>query len=123
VPTNGLTLYVRLGQLIDGAWQSTDYTYTEYGAPVWAAITSPTPGTTLTSTSVKFQWSAGSGPTGYELKVGTIGAGSTDLYNSGLVTALTKTVTVPATGKKVYVRLAQLIGGVWQSTDYTYTAQ
>jgi hypothetical protein len=57
------------------------------------------------------------------LKVGTTGVGSTSIYNSGSVTALSETVTVPATGAKIYVRLAQLIGGIWQSTDYTYTAK
>jgi len=123
VPGNGLTLYVRLAQLIGGTWQSVDYTYTESGAPVLAAITSPTPTTTLTSTTPTFQWTAGSGPIAYELKVGTTGVGSTSIYNSGSVTALSETVTVPATGAKIYVRLAQLIGGIWQSTDYTYTAK
>jgi hypothetical protein len=29
VPSNGATLYVRLRQFISGAWQSTDYTFTE----------------------------------------------------------------------------------------------
>jgi hypothetical protein len=50
--------------------------------------------------------------------------GSSNLYNSGGTTATTETVSgLPTTGVKVYVRLYQMINGVWQSTDYTYTAQ
>jgi hypothetical protein len=30
---------------------------------------------------------------------------------------------LPTTGVTVYARLYQLIDGVWQHTDYTYTAQ
>ena len=61
VPTNGATLYVRLRQLIDAVWQSTDYTYTETGTLVPASITSPAQGSTLTGASVTFNWAGGSG--------------------------------------------------------------
>ena len=47
------------------------YTYTEVTISA-AAITSPTPGSTLTSASTTFTWNAGSGGvTGYYLWVGT----------------------------------------------------
>jgi len=122
VPTNGVTLFVRLRQYINAAWQSADYTYTEFGTLVPAKINTPSPGSTFTSTSVTFDWSGGSGPTEYVLKVGTTGVGSGNVDISGPNLATSATVTVPATGHKVYVRLQQLISGVWQLTDYTYTA-
>ena len=82
IPTNGVTLYARLYSLINGAWQYNDYTYTEFGTPVPAALTSPTPGSTLTGSSATFTWSAGMGVTRYEFRLGTTGPGSSNVYNS-----------------------------------------
>jgi hypothetical protein len=47
--------------------------------------------------------------------------GSSNLYNSNLITVTSETATVPTAGQTLYVRLRQLFGGTWQSTDYTYT--
>jgi len=89
-----------------------------------AALTSPTPGSTLTGSSVAFTWTAGNGVTAYQLELGTTGVGSSNLYNSGGTTATTETVSgLPTNGVKVYSRLYQMIDAKWQSTDYTYTAQ
>jgi len=89
--------------------------------PVPAAITSPTPGSTLTSSTAVFTWTAGTLVTQYSLHVGTTGAGSTNIFG-GTVTGGTKTVTgIPTTGGTLYVRLYSMIGGVWQYIDYTYT--
>jgi uncharacterized membrane protein YoaT (DUF817 family) len=124
LPTYGQTVYVRLRSYINGAWQSADYTYTESGAPVAAALTSPTPGSTLTGSSATFQWTAGGGVTEYELYVGTTGVGSHDIYNSGGTMALSASVTgLPTYGQTVYARLYSWINGAWKSADYTYTAQ
>jgi hypothetical protein len=117
VPAAGGTLYVRLRQLIGGAWQPSDYTYT---VPA-AAITTPTPGTTLTGTSVQFGWTASAPGTQFELEVGNTGVGSSNTYYSGPVTVTSETVTVPSNGATLYVRLRQLINGTWQSSDYIYT--
>ena len=121
VPANGVTLYVRLSQRIDGLWHATDYTYTEAGTPAQAVITSPTKGSVLTGSSVPFTWSAGSGPTAYQLWMSETWIGGHDLYDSGITTATTETVSVPANGVTLYVRLSQRIDGLWQATDYTYT--
>ena len=122
IPTYGVTLYVRLYSLINGAWQYVDYTYKESGAPVLAALTSPTPGSTLTGSSATFKWSAGNGVTEYQIRIGTTGAGSKDLL-SLTTTALTSGVVsnIPISGKTVYVRLYSMINGAWQYTDSTYT--
>jgi hypothetical protein len=121
VPTNGATLYVRLNQEINGAWQTTDYTYTEAGTLVPAVINSPSPNSTLSSSSVTFDWSGASGPVEYVLRVGTTGAGSSDVFYSGGITATNQTVTVPMNGTTLYVRLSQAINDAWRTTDYTYT--
>ena len=123
LPSNGSTVYVRLGSYINSAWQSNDYTYTAVtssGTP--AAMTSPTNGSTLNGSSQTFQWNAGTNVSQYRLWVGTT-AGGKDLYNQS--TALTQQATVtglPINGSTLYVRLNSYIGGVWQYNDYTYTA-
>ena len=123
IPTNGEPVYVRLYSLIDGAWQSADYTYTASGAPIAASMSSPTGGSTLGSTSQAFTWAPGNNATHFELWVGSTGVGSSNVYNSGNVTVTTETVTgLPSNGQPLYVRLYSLINGGWQSADYTYTA-
>ena len=122
LPANGVKVYARLYQLINGIWQSTDYTYTEAGTLVRAALTTPAPGSVLTGSSVVFTWTAGSGPTAYQLYLGTTGVGSYNLYDSGATTTKTETVNgLPTNGAKVFARFYQLISGIWQTTDYTYT--
>ena len=125
IPTIGAKLYARLYSKINGAWQYNDYTYTEYGTPVPAALTSPTPGSALTGASATFTWSAGTGVTMYEFRLGTTGPGSTNLYNSAeaTTTALTSGIVsnIPTNGTTLYARLYSLIKGAWQYTDYTYT--
>jgi hypothetical protein len=72
LPTNGGALYVRLHSLINGAWQYNDYTLT---APLInglkAQLISPAPGSTLSSTTVNFQWTGGTGATQYWLFIGS----------------------------------------------------
>ena len=122
LPSNGETVYVRLYSLIDGAWQSTDYTYVASGAATPAALTTPVPSSQFTSSTVTFDWTPGNTATHFELYLGT-STGSSNLYNSGNVTVTTETVHgLPNNGEKIYARLYSLINGAWQYTDYTYTA-
>jgi hypothetical protein len=122
LPTNGGTLFVRLWSKISGVWQYNDYTYT---AEPLGAITSPAPGSTLTSSSVAFKWKAGVGASEYELWVGTQGVGSSNLNYPGVTTGTTETVSdLPASGGgTVNVRLWSKIAGVWKYNDYTFTAE
>lgn len=123
IPTDGVTLYATLSTQIGGIWTQADSTYTEAGKPVLAAITSPTPGSTLAGTSVTFKWSAGAGPTGYWLVAGTTGPGSTNLYDAGGTNTTSATVTgVPANGDPVYVTLFSQISGVWKPVNYVFAA-
>jgi YVTN family beta-propeller protein len=124
LPTDGRTLYVRLMSWIGGDWQYADYTYTAAGdgTPAKSVMTNPAPGSTLTSTTVTFQWTSGSSVAERYLTVGTT-LGGANLYEGYQGEALSRTVSnLPSDGSTVYVRLFSWIGGDWQLHDSTYTA-
>jgi hypothetical protein len=125
IPTNGVIVYARLYSLIKGTWQSNSYVYTESGSPTPGALTSPTPGlgTTLGTSSVLFEWNAGTSATLYQLNLSAIAPGNSELFlYKG--TALSATApTLPANGAKVYARLYSYIDGIWLYNDYVYTEQ
>jgi Fibronectin type III domain len=88
-------------------------------APV--KMSSPAPGSTFTSSSVTFQWSAGSA-TSYRLLVGSSLNGR-DIYSSGQVKVLSVTVHhIPADGRTICVKLGYLVNGSWRCRHYTYKA-
>jgi serine protease len=121
LPTNGGTIYVRLWSYVVGAWQYDDYTYPV--ATGRAQLATPAPGSTLISSSVTFEWTAGSGVSQVALYVGTGGVGSYDIYYAFQGTSLSNTVSgLPTDGRSVYVRLWSYLGGAWQYDDYTYRA-
>jgi kumamolisin len=122
LPTNGTTIYVRLWTILNGTtYLSNDYTYTEF-SQVASAITSPAPGSTLTSASTTFTWNAGpAGTTGYGLNVGT-SLGGANLVNIGPLSGTSVTVKLPTNGTAIYVRLwTELSGNIYLYNDYTYT--
>jgi hypothetical protein len=87
------------------------------------AITSPTPNSTLTSSSVTFRWSSGTGVTNYGLYVGSR-IGTNDIFSKSTGLNLSTNVSnLPVNGSTLYVRLwwATAAAG-WQHVDYTYTA-
>jgi hypothetical protein len=86
-----------------------------------AVMLSPPPGSTFTSSTVTFNWSAGSA-TAYLLVLGS-SVNSADIYNSGQVTVLSKTVNnIPTDGRTIYVTLGSKVSGSWVTNRYTYTA-
>jgi sugar lactone lactonase YvrE len=122
LPTNGENIYARMWSYINNVWQSTDYMYTASGSgtPAAAVIMSPTPGTTLLSTST-FTWSTGTEVAQYALCVGTRGTGTCNISNVTNTFATSLTVSgIPTTGT-VNVRLRSEINGVWSWNDYTYS--
>jgi len=123
VPTTGATLYVGLSQGTTGPWLYTPYTFKE-AKIAFAAITSPAPGSTLTSGNVTFKWSASSVPgTLYQLQIGTDGQGTNNVYVSPVLSGTSVTVTVPTTGATLYVGLSQGTTGPWTYTPYTFTEE
>ncbi len=122
IPANGLPVYGRLFSKINGAWQYNDYRFTAAGAPVAAALLTPTSGTVLGTSNVTFTWDAGKGVAAYHLTLGSA-PGIQDVYDSGTTNNLTATArSIPATGQPVYGRLFSKINGAWQYNDYRFTA-
>jgi Pro-kumamolisin, activation domain/Bacterial Ig-like domain (group 3) len=120
LPTNGEALYVRLFTSFNGTLEHNDYTYT---AATQSALTSPTPSTLLPGPNVTFSWTAGVGATGYTLWLGSTGAGSSNLLNSGNKTVTSLAVSsLPTNGETIYVRLFTNFNGTLVHSDYTYTA-
>ena len=123
LPTDGSTVYVRLWSKIAGLWSFNDYTYTSCTGctATKAAMTTPAPGSTLSSSMTTFWWTASLGSECY-LQVGTT-LGGQQLYSAGQGTNLSVQVpTLPTNGSPVYARLWTNIGGAWLYNDYTYTA-
>ena len=125
LPGDGRNIYVRLYSSPNGTtWtQYNSYTYKAYTTPppVKAKMLAPaTNGSTLPAASTTFTWDSGTGVTQYSLWVGST-PGGYDLFG-GVVTGLSKTLTLPTDGRTLYVRLYSMINGAWQYTTYVYTA-
>jgi YVTN family beta-propeller protein len=115
LPTTG-TIHARLYYLVNGTWNSIDYVYY---TPTY--ISSPAPNSTLSGSTVTFNWAPGSA-TAFKLQLGHF-QGGFGLYGSGITHSTSATVSnLPTDGKPVYARLSYLVNGVWQFTDYVYTA-
>jgi hypothetical protein len=121
LPANGETVYVRLSTDYSGIVAHADYTYI---AASPAVLTTPTPGSTLSGSSVTFDWKAGTtGATQYYLSIGSTGVGSSNIYNSGWRDVTSWEATgLPTNGEALYVRLSTDFGGAVVHNDYTYTA-
>ena len=103
---------------VTGAQQSITVTGSVYQS---AALTSPMPGTVLlTHPSVTFTWTRGTGVKLYDLWLGSTGAGSYDLYNSGEITSNSVKISgLPTMNGTVYVRLRSY-GSAWTYFDYIF---
>jgi hypothetical protein len=124
IPTYGQTIYARLFSEIGGFWQSVDFTYTEAGSPVLAALSTPVPGSVLHGSSATFAWTAGGAVGSYQLLLGSGGVGSDNLFISSQTAVTSAAVTgLPTKGQTIYARLLSNVGGVWKYKDYTYTEQ
>jgi len=125
LPTNGSPVYVTLYSLVSGQWLGNAYTYTASSlAAAQGVLTTPPPNSTLTSSTVTFDWTAGSpGPYSYWLDIGN-SAGGNNYYSSGNLGNVTTTTVsgLPTNGSTIYVTLYTLISGSWVGNAYTYTA-
>lgn len=125
LPTDGRPIYVRLWSMFNGAWQQyNSYTFTTQrvaGATVKAQMLTPANTSTFSASTVTFTWDAGTGAQKYALWVGS-SVGTYDLYGAGEGTNRSRTITLPADGRTVYVRLWTMFNGSWtQYNTYTYT--
>ena len=129
IPLTGNPVFVRLWWKIETTWSFTDYTYQTQGGGSTPAMLSPPPGSTLTTSTVTFQWSAGSAVVKYYLGVGTSQAAVAsspwgDIFAQSTGTNTSAGVSgIPLTGNPVFVRLWWKIGTTWSFTDYTYQTQ
>src|SRR5207245_995174 len=81
----------------------------------------PAPGSTFSSSSASFNWSAGSA-TSYILLVGS-SQYAHDVYSIGPTSVLSATVNnIPTDGRTIFVTLASNVSGSWTSNNYTYAA-
>src|ERR1035441_5442978 len=124
LPTDGSSIYVTLWTLA-GSWQHNDYTYYACsgcgGGSTKAVMSNPAPGSTFTSNSTTFQWSAATGASQYFLYVGK-SANSWEYAYQNAATNLSAAVSgLPTDGSSIYVTLWTLAGS-WQHNDYTYYA-
>ena len=87
-----------------------------------AVLTVPIPGTALSGSNVTFTWNPVTGASAYWLDVGPApGVGSYFGKNVGFATSQA-VAALPTDGTTICVRLWAQVAGVWQYSDYTYTA-
>ena len=118
LPTDGRTLYVSLYGLT-GSWTLQDSaTYTAAGVTK-AVITTPMKGSTFTSDTVTFGWTAETGATSYQIWVGSTPAAHDLAVRT--TSALTSTISgLPTDGRAVYVTLYGLTDSwiIQDTADY-----
>jgi uncharacterized protein YkwD len=91
---------------------------TPSGSTSAGVLISPAPGSRLTSNTVTFSWTAGSGSQ-YILYIGRSKGGS-DILNRSTGSARSLTVsTLPAGGQTLYIRIWTFAGGRWLYSDAT----
>jgi hypothetical protein len=121
LPTDGRTLYIRLWSRSGTNWFYNDYRYNAAVVPA-ATIISPATDTTLSGSSVLFQWTSGIGINEYFLYIGSTLYGY-DLYFQSQGSSQVATVNnLPTDGRILYVRLWSRDGDSWFYKDYTYRA-
>jgi hypothetical protein len=126
LPTDGSAIWARWYYETGGSWAFQDFSYNAVGGvpsgDASAVMTSPTPNSILSGSSVPFTWSTGTGVTAYSLSVGNV-AGGNQYYSQNQGTNTSVTVSgLPTDGSNVYVTLYSEIDGYWVYNSYTYTA-
>ena len=118
MPATGI-VHVQVTTHRDGDWKRPAMQYRYLGADSTAKITSPTPGTTLPSSTVTFCWTPVAGADHYWLDVGTVrGQGTIYAGDQGLATC--RTITGIPNGT-IWVRLWTFYGGIMVPVDFEYT--
>jgi hypothetical protein len=87
-------------------------------------MTSPTPGSQLSGSSVTFAWTAGTSVSTHWLYVGS-SSGGADVYNSNQLAGSQTSQSVsglPTDGRNIYVRVWSQLPDGWHYNDYSYKA-
>jgi len=134
LPLDGSTIYATLYTKINGSYQDGTGAYLRnsysYSTVRIAAITSPAPGTILSSSTTTFSWSAyPGGAAQYWLDVGT-SPSQGNIFGGNVGSATSKQVTgFPLNGSTVFVTLYTSINGSFQDAtgadirnSYTFTS-
>ncbi|HXD17292.1 MAG TPA: chitobiase/beta-hexosaminidase C-terminal domain-containing protein, partial [Vicinamibacterales bacterium] len=99
-----------------------DFPATTIATPAPAQITSPAPGSTLSSGTQIFSWDTGVGASRYQIAIGTA-QGANDLYSGPETTNVSASVGgLPTNGSRIWVRLSSFVNGGWLFTDASYLA-
>jgi List-Bact-rpt repeat protein/Big-like domain-containing protein/uncharacterized protein DUF11 len=124
LPMNGSPVYITLWSLVNNQWLYNEYSYTAFNLVAEEGVlTTPMPGSMLTSATVTFAWTANAGASAYWLDVGSTPGGDQYSQSGNLGNVLTTTVSgLPTDGSTIYVTLYSLVGSVWGGSSYTYTA-
>ena len=124
LPTDGSNITITLWSFAGGSWSIADSeSVTTFIAPPPAApeITAPLTGTTLTAANVTVTWDAmGTVVTNWAVQVGTGGAGSKDLFNSGAIAGSASSLAIsnlPTDGSNITITLWSFAGGSWSIAD------
>ena len=92
------------------------------GSAELAKMTSPAPSSTLSSTSVTFQWTKPAGATEYDLVISNQNGTYGDILASSPLTSNSRKVdNLPSDGRMINVALWTKLNGQWQSNSYSYT--
>lgn len=120
LPTKGIPVHARLYEMVNGAWQITDYTYAASSVAV-ATIQNITDGGTISGNNPTITWNNVAAD-GYFLMLGTY-VGGNDLFNSGFIAGNTTSINVtglPNDQRTIFARLHTWGNGSWQISDTTY---
>ena len=130
LPADGRNVYATLWSFVSslGGWVANQYSYKACdcgGVTVSKAVmTSPANGATFNSGTVTFNWSSGTGASGYWLYLGN-SPGANDLLDQNQGTSLTRTVSgLPTDGRPIYATLWSYVNslGGWVFNQYSYKA-
>ena len=118
IPQDGSTIWFRIWYRVVNNWKSNDFSYTTNSPE----MINPPPGSTLSSSTVTFEWTSGAGIQEYWIYVGLTPSGK-ELYSQSQGLNLSGTVTnLPTDGRTLYVTLWFRTGSnTWNYNDYIYT--
>src|SRR5204863_10142551 len=115
------TVFARLWTKVGGVWRFTDSSFTTASTVlVVATLTSPLNGSTTVIMTLPLQWTTVVGAQAYQLYLGST-LGAKDLVDTGQIQPTSYLATSLPGGQTVFARLWAEAGGVWRSTDSSFT--